>query len=162
MRRFVASALVLVALAVAVAAWLGHRELRSPGLAGATVEIPRGQSFEATALALERAGVVRRAWTLRGLARWRDSDRRIGAGRYRFDPGLIPIEVLERLERGDVVMVRRTLAEGLSAGEVAARLFPDDSVERERSSWSAIPPQPVWIRPRPAISRGFFFPTPTP
>ncbi|MAE71217.1 MAG: hypothetical protein CME06_12220, partial [Gemmatimonadetes bacterium] len=132
MRRVLAVVALLGALVCALVAWLGNRELQSPGRAGATIEIPRGQPFDATALDLERAGVVRRAWILRLLARWRESDRRISAGRYRFEPGLLPVEVLGRLERGEVVMVRRTLAEGLSAGEIASRLFPDDAVERER------------------------------
>jgi len=123
---------VVALLSLGMLGWWGGAELRARGVAAATIEIPPGEALRDTARRLEEAGVVHSGWALRLWARLRGSDRRIAAGRYQLEAGLNAIEVLERLERGDVVMVRRTLPEGLMIEQVAQRLFPDDPGEGRR------------------------------
>jgi UPF0755 protein len=94
------------------------------GWQGEAVEVVLEPGVDAgTALRrLAAAGVVRHprfasAWlTLRGRA------GRIHAGEYRFDAPLSLVEVLERLERGEVILHPVTLPEGLNFVEIATRL----------------------------------------
>ncbi|HEV7767243.1 MAG TPA: endolytic transglycosylase MltG, partial [Thermoanaerobaculia bacterium] len=73
----------------------------------------RGQNTAAILQHLQRNGVLRDEWiplVYMKLLRARDS---LKAGVYEFDKPLSPIDVIDRLVRGDVVLKTITIREGL-------------------------------------------------
>jgi len=119
--------LLLVALVLAalggVAAWLVYARVYEPyrGFTSAEqfVDIPPGTGAAAIGMRLEEAGVVRDARTFR-VALWMSGRaRELQAGEYRFDRELSPIDVIDRLARGDVYKRLITFREGLTIPEMA-------------------------------------------
>ena len=88
------------------------------------VEVPLGARAEAIAERLIDAGVVRDRWSFR-FAVWRSgSDRHLQAGEYYFDRSLTPVEVIDKLVRGQVYLRPITFPEGLTNEEMA-RIFEE-------------------------------------
>lgn len=140
-------------------AWWTHGQWDWQSQAGATLDLSPGQALPSFALELEARGVIRSALALRVAARARGSDRDIGAGRYQFDPGMRLVDVLTRLEVGEVLMVSRTIPEGLTIPKVAARLFPEDAAEREEFVRLALNPAELGISAPPTGHlEGYLFP----
>src|SRR5688572_26039213 len=83
------------------------------------VLIEPGSSTRAIADRLIAAGVVRDDPTFRA-ALWRTGRARsLQAGEFRFDRPMTPIEVIEKIARGDVHTRRITFPEGLTIREMA-------------------------------------------
>jgi len=112
--------LVLLVATGAAAAWV-WRELTTPYYGAPTaevfVDVPRGASSARIARDLQSAGVLRRGLPFRLFLMRNGSARRLKAGEYRFSRPATPIEVSERLLRGDVYFVAVTVPEGLTAEE---------------------------------------------
>jgi len=148
----------LVALALLVAAALGGlytlvtRELERP-LALArpvVVHLPRGAGVAEITRRLVEAGVVRRPWLFRLHLALSGRDRRLRAGEYRFEPGMTLAAAVDRMVRGQVLLHRITVPEGLTVREVYARLRANDLLAGD------LPPLPeegsllpdTWLVPR--------------
>ena len=84
------------------------------------VEIPRGASSYRIAHDLESAGVLRGTLAFRLYLMRSGAARHLRAGEYRFTKPATPIEVADRLLRGDVYFVAVTIPEGLTAEETFA------------------------------------------
>jgi UPF0755 protein len=86
------------------------------------VTIESGSGSRAIGRRLIDAGVVRNDATFRA-ALWRTGlARNLQAGEFRFDRPMTPIEVIEKIARGDVYNRRITFPEGLNIQEMA-RIF---------------------------------------
>jgi UPF0755 protein len=124
MRRGAVAALVL-ALALALwVAWAWSRLAQEhAGWSGpdVTVEIEPGLDAGAVLRRLTEAGVLRDARLARAWLAWRGTAGRLHAGEYRFDRPSSALDVLRRLERGDVVLHAVTLPEGLTQRQIAVR-----------------------------------------
>jgi len=83
------------------------------------VEIPQGAGSRAIARRLTDAGIVPDTWTFRAAVRWLGRGQTLQAGEYRFADAVSPLDVVERLARGDVYTVAITFPEGLSIDEMA-------------------------------------------
>ena len=83
------------------------------------VEIPAGAGSRAIARRLVDAGVVPDPWTFRAAVRWSGRGQALQAGEYRFEGAASPLDVVERLARGDVYTVAITFPEGLTIDEMA-------------------------------------------
>jgi UPF0755 protein len=83
------------------------------------VEIPAGAGSRAIARRLVDAGVVADSWTFRAAVRWLGRGQALQAGEYRFADAATPLEIVERLARGDVYTLAITFPEGLTIGEMA-------------------------------------------
>ena len=83
------------------------------------VEIPTGDGSRAIAQRLADAGVVPDSWTFRAAVRWLGRGQTLQAGEYRFADAVSPLDVVERLARGDVYTVAITFPEGLTIDEMA-------------------------------------------
>ena len=83
------------------------------------VEIPAGASSRTIARRLVDAGVVTDPWTFRAAVRWSGRGQALQAGEYRFEGAASPLDVVERLARGDVYTVAITFPEGLTIDEMA-------------------------------------------
>lgn len=84
------------------------------------VEIAPGSGTRAIGDTLVSSGIVRDAITYR-LAVWLSGDaRRLKAGEYRFDRPMTAREVVSKIAKGEVDLVRITFREGLTIADMAA------------------------------------------
>lgn len=145
------------------AAWFFWRAVRTPYKGYAEpktrVEVRRGQNTAAILQNLQRKGVLRDEWiplVYMKLLRGRDS---LKAGVYEFDKPLAPIDVIDKLVRGDVVIKTITVREGLDRFAIA-QLFIDEKLGTE-STWDAATRDVDLIRdlaPEADSLEGYLFP----
>lgn len=86
------------------------------------VEIPVGASLSEIASRLETAGVVQHPFVFKRYAAMAQFDRQVRVGEYEFVAGESYRRILERLRKGDIVQIRVTIPEGLTAREIATLL----------------------------------------
>lgn len=110
---------VLIAGAAATYGWL---EMRRPyqGYPGKlTVEIPKGLRAREVVELLRGRGVLPGSHVPLAYLAWNGSRGKLQAGEYLFDRPMTPADVLGKLIRGDVVLHRFTVPEGLTVREIA-------------------------------------------
>jgi len=122
--------LVLVAAAFAVAGgvaagllWVQRSlerpvPLREP----VVVDVPRGAGTAAILERLAQAGVIEHPWLVRAALALSGRNRMLRAGEYRFEPGMTVAAAIEKMVRGEVLLHRVTIPEGLTVHEVYALL----------------------------------------
>jgi len=114
---------VAVLLLFVGAGWAVHR-LSQPyrGFSGTTfVEFPRGTSAGAMGVMLAQAGVVRSRFDF-WLARLVNRGRTLQAGEYRFGAAASPMDVFDRIARGDVFYYELIVPEGKNMFDIAAEV----------------------------------------
>jgi UPF0755 protein len=158
--RFLRAIAFLVLLALCAGGYAVYRLSRPyQGFSGETfVEFPRGTSTGSMAEMLVRAGVVRSRWDFL-LARGAARGRILQAGEYRFHTPASPLEVVDRIARGDVFYYTLLVPEGRNLFDIAAALeqlglFP-------ASQFVAAARNPALIRdldPRAPSLEGYLFP----
>jgi UPF0755 protein len=117
--------LTLVILAVAAVAGYGAWYLGSPVRIRqypVEVEIPRGAGFRAAVEQLEKSGVSMRRHEFELLARSMGKVRHIKAGSYEIAQPVTPIQLLQKLTRGDVTQAEIRLIEGWTFAQFRAAL----------------------------------------
>ena len=122
MKKVVAFLVVVALLCCAAAAWiyLGvRRPFRGYSAPEQFVEIPQGLGTKAIGERLVSAGVVRDAITFRAALWTQGRATRLRAGEYRFTDPVTPLEVVDKLRRGDVYVIPVTFPEGLNVFEMA-------------------------------------------
>ena len=127
MRRLLRAALLLALLAAAAAGggWLYLRAwLERPGpLAAETVvHLPAGTGVASIAGRLAEAGAVDHPLLFRLGARLTGRDRELKAGEYALRPGMSPASIVDLLSRGEVLLHKVAVPEGLTVREVWALL----------------------------------------
>jgi hypothetical protein len=123
------------------------------------VEIRRGLRTAAILQQLQKEGVLRDEWiplvymkALRG----RDS---LKAGVYEFDKPLAPVDVIDKLARGDVILASITIREGLDRFAIG-KLFAAEGFGTE-AEWKKITGEPDLVRdiaPDAESLEGYLFP----
>jgi UPF0755 protein len=83
------------------------------------VDVPSGASTRDIGRRLVVAKVVEDETLFRAAVWWSGRGRSLKAGEYRFDRPLTPIEVLDKIARGDAYARRITFPEGLTIAEMA-------------------------------------------
>ena len=86
------------------------------------VEIPRGASLRVAVERLEKAGIKVRPTQFELLARTFGRSRDLKAGNYQFSAAMTPVELLEKLTRGDVTQAELRLIEGWTFQQFRAAL----------------------------------------
>ena len=117
--------LALVVIAVAAGAAYGAWYLGSPVTMRnypVEVEIPRGAGFRAAMEQLEKSGVSMRRHEFELLARTLGKGRDIKAGSYEIAQPLTPVQLLDKLTRGDVTQAEVRLIEGWTFAQFRAAL----------------------------------------
>ena len=115
----------LVVLVVLAAAGYGAWYATSPVSVGALpveVEIPRGASLRTTMDQLQKAGIGVRRIEFELLTRALGRERDIKAGNYQVAKAPTPVELLDKLTRGDVSQAEVRLIEGWTFAQVRAAL----------------------------------------
>ncbi len=123
-RWMVWGAVLALASMAALSLWTATMWRRAP-LPGADrieVTIPAGSSIGQAADLLESAGVIDSSELFEGLARTIGGDRPIQVGTYAFRVGEGWGRILERMQKGDTVIVRIPIPEGMPSIQVAERL----------------------------------------
>ncbi|MBN8530700.1 MAG: endolytic transglycosylase MltG [Alphaproteobacteria bacterium] len=132
MRRWLLYALIWAGILSGLAGLGLYSYYLSPGPmeAPVTVILPKG-GVQGTAATLSESGVV--AWPLafKIVAVASGQHKKLKAGEYIFEPGMSPKDVLGKLVRGEVVIRKFTVPEGLSAWEVVERLKAEAAMTGE-------------------------------
>jgi UPF0755 protein len=122
-KRFLRVLFVLAVAAGAAGAWWVYAIVHAPykGFTAAEqfVEIAPGSSNRTIASRLVDAGVVRDRVAFRAAIELSGESRRLKAGEYRFDRAMTPLEVVDKLARGDVYVITLTFPEGLNILEMS-------------------------------------------
>ena len=154
---------IFAVLIGAGATWFFWRALNTP-YKGYTetakrVEVRRGQRTSTILQQLQKAGVLRDEWiplVYMKLLRTRDS---VKAGVYEFDKAMSPIEVIDKMVRGDVVLKTITIREGLDRFAIA-RLFAAEGLGTEKE-WKKVTDEADLIHdiaPEADSLEGYLFP----
>jgi UPF0755 protein len=83
------------------------------------VEFPRGTSTNGIAIELAKAGVIGSRWDF-WLARVANRGRALQAGEYAFDHPTSPMEVVNRIARGDIFYLELVVPEGKNMFDIGA------------------------------------------
>lgn len=83
------------------------------------VDVARGTPFNVVVKDLHERGLVRRDWPLRAYARLRRWERKVQSGTYAFAVGERPVDLLDKMVRGDVLKIPVTVREGLTVWEIS-------------------------------------------
>ena len=126
---------------------------------GAFLEIERGTSTVALAKALEEQGVVRSQYLFL-LVRVLQPRARLQAGDYLFDRPLSPVEVFNKIRRGEVFFEELRVPEGSNMFDIAALLGNLNSVKPEDFLRAASDRQMVLdLDPSAPDLEGYLFPS---
>jgi UPF0755 protein len=117
-------ALWLIAILAVIAAILGWgiSDFRGPGplAQSKTVIIPKGSTLDQVADNLAAAGVIDHPWVFIAGVHLTGSADNLKAGEYDVAANISPTSLIELLRSGKVVRHKLTIAEGLTAAQVAA------------------------------------------
>ncbi len=94
--------------------------------------IPPGSPLGATAQLLQDQGVIKSAWKLKLLARFKGESRNIKPGEYKIKAPTSPSHILDILKEGKVLLHKVTFPEGITVKEVAQILEQRELVDAER------------------------------
>ena len=162
MKRLILGALLLTLLcAGGVAGWF-YYSLERPYQAyqgEQFVEIAPGSGTARMGRALAEAGIVRSATEFRAAVWRRGAGRRLQAGEYRFDSPMTPLQVVDKIARGDVYLRPITFREGLSIRQMA-QIFEERGFgpAAEFVAAAAKPDRIRGIDPQATDLEGYLFP----
>ncbi|HVB38886.1 MAG TPA: endolytic transglycosylase MltG [Vicinamibacterales bacterium] len=126
MKRFLLLLVLLLVLGAAGAAGVLYHRAYTPyrgySEPARIVEIAPGSGSRVIGERLVAAGVVPDRYTFETAIHLAGASRRLKAGAYRFDRPMTPLDVVDKIARGDVYVVRITFPEGLTIREMA-RLY---------------------------------------
>jgi UPF0755 protein len=86
------------------------------------VEIPRGTSFSGCVDILEKAGIVKNRNLFYLLAISKNAHGHIRAGEYELATSMSPMEIVNKLVRGEIKSYKVTIPEDFTVQEIASRL----------------------------------------
>jgi len=117
-------ALMMLCLLAGAAALWGWQQLHRPVAPSQTmfVEIPHGASTKSIARLLQQQGVIDSARWFELAVRWQGAAARLASGVYAFSEPASILQVIARLQQGDVAQFQVTIPEGLRNDEVLALL----------------------------------------
>ncbi|MGB7217580.1 MAG: endolytic transglycosylase MltG [Vicinamibacterales bacterium] len=122
MRKLALLALLLAAAAGGASFWMYqrvHAPYQGYQAPEQFVDVPPGADSRAIGDQLVAAGVLPDPITFRVGLWLRGRARQLRAGEYRFDSPMTPLDVIDKLARGDVYVVNLTFPEGLTIAEMA-------------------------------------------
>jgi len=149
-----------LALAAALAAvWLAYFTLLPVALPQAPYEftVQAGTSLHGVARHLAADGVLPEGESLWIVGRALSKDRSIQAGVYRLDAPVTPFELLQKLARGDVVILELVFVEGTTFTQWQAQLAAEARVRHTLAGKSEAQLREAFAIAEPSLE-GWFFP----
>ncbi|MFO1321552.1 MAG: endolytic transglycosylase MltG [Burkholderiales bacterium] len=134
LRSLILWGLFVVVVAAGLGAWGSWRLVNQPMVAEGQpmrVTVESGMKFKAVARAIESAGAFPYPRALGFVATWRGQADRIKAGVYEIRPGMTPLELLDRMVRGDSLQDTVTLVEGWTFKQFRATLDAHPSLRHD-------------------------------
>ena len=130
MRRLRSLFLLLALAALAAGGWMYWFTTRPLALPADPFEftVRQGAGLATVARQLADAGVLPEPWSLRALARMQGSET-VQAGTYRLERSVTPAQLLDKLARGDVVLVEMRFVEGSTLRQWLAQLAQEARVK---------------------------------
>jgi len=125
---------LLVLLVVLAAGGYGAWYVSSPVRMAAEateIEVPPRMGFRATVALLERSGVRVRPYHFEALARLLGRERDIKAGNYLLTQPLTPVDLLDKLTRGDVTQAEVRLIEGWTFAQLRSALDESPDIKHD-------------------------------
>jgi UPF0755 protein len=120
--RYIAVALLLLAIGMAGAVWWTFMRPLTLPQAPFAFEVKPGMSLSAVARELQGANALPQSWPMVALARWQGVDRAIKAGSYEIETGITLHELLGRLTQGDATQTSFAIIEGTTFADVRRAL----------------------------------------
>lgn len=129
LRNLFAAAIVA---ALAVAGWLAWFATHPLQLPATPFEftVHSGATLKAVSRQLARDGLLREGESLWVLGRLLGKGKVIQAGTYRLDRPITPLDLMEKMRRGDVVLVEMLFVEGTTLRQWMAELAAEPRVKR--------------------------------
>jgi len=129
--RLVSLLLTVGVIVVAVLLAWSISEFNAPGPSADVMRVvlPKGAGLRAIAQRLYQAGVIRRSDVFIASVRLNGHAQDLQAGEFDFAPGITPRAVMERLVRGETVVRRLTVPEGLVVPQVLALIEKTDGLD---------------------------------
>ncbi len=131
-RKWIPLVLLVPALLVAALLWREWQLVTTEPLAlteARTMEVERGDSLHRVARRLENEGILANADRVRYWARLSGRGDEIRRGEYRLEPGMTLPELVDKLERGEVVQYRFTMVEGWTVRRLLEALGEHEAVK---------------------------------
>lgn len=155
--------LLVLLLAAGVAAYFGanriYERYKGYDAAEVFVDVPPGAGPVTIGQRLVEAGVVRDDLTFRGALWLSGHARDLKAGEYRFADPMTPLEVIDKISRGDVYRRSITFREGLTIPEMAAVFEQSGFGSAEDFVKAASDPSPIKdLDPQATDLEGYLFP----
>lgn len=130
--------LIIFLLGAAAAGGTGYYVYRSlqPMARGEPVEvsIPSGTGSAAIAKLLEEHGIIRSGMVFSAYLKYKQEGGRFQAGDYQLAPGMTLAQIIDKLNRGDVIkeeMIRFTIPEGYTVLQIADKLAAEGIVNKD-------------------------------
>jgi len=101
-----------------------------------TFELRAGSSLRATSMQLATAGIISRPEPFELLARLMGDSGRLKAGNYEFSGSMTPLDLLQRMTRGDVTLVAITFVEGWTFEQMRKALRENPKIRGELATLS--------------------------
>ena len=121
----------LFGLALLAGGWLAWFAAHSIEFAAPVeVTVRQGAGVGSVARQLAEAGVLMEPYSLRILARATDRAAAVHAGTYRFDKAMTPLELLDKLARGDVMLAEIRFVEGSTLRQWVAQLAQESKLRQ--------------------------------
>ncbi|HEX5129981.1 MAG TPA: endolytic transglycosylase MltG, partial [Usitatibacter sp.] len=128
LRRLLLAVLAVALLAAAWLYWFATRPLEYA--APIEVTVRPGWGLALVANQLVDTGMLLEPYSLRILAGLTHRQRAIHAGTYRFDKPLTPLELLDKLGRGDVMLADMRFVEGTTLRQWLAQLSQEEKLRK--------------------------------
>lgn len=93
------------------------------------VVIEPGSSLNRIALQLQSEGVIDHARYLTLLGRWHGKAKKLQAGEYLLEPGMKPLEILDKMVAGEVLQYALTVVEGWTFREMLQAVHRHDKLQ---------------------------------
>jgi len=124
-RHLLAASVLILAVLVGAGGYAINHYLHSPlNISGATVDIslPQGGSLSSLAYKLQQRGMLRYPALLLAYNRLQAKGLSVKAGDYVLQRGTTPLQLLQKLQRGEVKYYQLTLVEGWTLAQVLQSL----------------------------------------
>jgi len=134
-KALLASFLALIALAVSSVGLLVyniHYSISTEARYPAEIRVEPGDSLTSVVRKLSEQKIISSGFFFSLWARLRGAEKKLHTGLYRFDSGVTPHEVLDRIVNGKGVFFTVTIPEGLTIKEIAALLDKMKIADRNR------------------------------
>jgi UPF0755 protein len=113
--------LMIICAAAAFLLDLRHYAEQPAGLEpnNVVVDIPAGQPFKITSQTLFKRNIINSPFKFNLVARLKRYDKRLKAGEYSLCACMSPLQILEKLVKGEVKLYKLTVPEGLNIYQIA-------------------------------------------